>query len=262
MFGEDPKVQEWAKRLTDPISAGKMLLAAQQRIRSGEYKRVAPPDDADAEAIKAWRAEQGIPTEAKDYPSPLPAGADMSQLDEAGKARIDHFNQTFHKLNLTTDQGKALYEAYNAQVEKDAQATAAADAQLMDATEDALRADWGRDFKANIQMNLGFLDKTLGGDLTDALMGARAGDGRLLMNIPEVAKWINSMARAEGGDYLDPGADGGSKGSDQARLEAIRQVMNTDMGRYQREGLDVEYGQILERLEKRGKLTDPSGPMS
>lgn len=250
MFGDDPKVQEWAKRLTDPTAAGKMLLAAQQRIRSGEYKRSAPKDDS-PEAMKVWREEQGIPETANDYPFPLPGGAEFEKLDDAAKGRISFFREGFHKLNLPADKAEAVVKLYNEQVEKDAIAQATADANLADATEDALIADWGKDFKVNMQANYNFLSKGLGPELTESLLTARMEDGRRFMNIPEVAKWLNAMARAEGGDFLE---SGDAAGSAMNRLDEIRQIMRTDIARYHRENLAPEYEKLIEQAERRGKL--------
>lgn len=251
MFGEDPKVQEWAKRLTDPASAGKMLLAAQQRIRSGEYKRSAPKSDS-PEDMKAWRDENGIPETFEEYPFPMPGDITVDKLDDAGKARVNHFREGFHKLNLPSAQVEAIVGLYNQMAEKDAAATAEADAHLADATEDALRAEWQRDFKANMMANVAYLEKSLGEDMTDALMGARLPDGRRLMNLPEVAKWINGMARAS--DFNFEAGEGGAVSSIEGRWKDIQKIMQTDYARYQREKLGDEFSRLSAELEKRGKL--------
>lgn len=245
------------KRLgDDPKEVGKMLLAAQQRIRSGEYKR-AQPKDQSPEAQAAWREEQGIPSDPKDYGYVLPEGVTIEQVDASGKERLDFFNGKFHEMNVPKSVAEGILKAYNERVAGEAEAMTAADAQLADATSDALIADWGQGFRPNLKMNAAFLDKELGNELTDQFMEARLPDGRKLMNMPEFAKLINKMARGEGGDIIDPGYGGVPGGSVDGRIAEIQKIMNTDFGRYRREGLDAELTKLLETQERRGKLTNP-----
>lgn len=251
MFGNDPKALEWAKRFTDPAAAGKTLLAAQQRIRSGEYKRSAPKSDS-PEDMKAWREEQGIPEAPTEYPFPLPGGAEFDKLDDAAKGRIGFFRDGFHKMNMPASMAEGVVKLYNEAVEKDAMAQAKADADLQDQAEDTLIADWGKNYRTNLAANMAFLTKGLGEDMAVSLLDARLPDGRRFMNIPEVAKWINTMARAESGDFLDPGTEGGAGASN--RLEEIRTIMRTDFSRYQRENLAPEYERLVAQAERRGTL--------
>lgn len=249
---EDPKAAEQLKRYQSPADLAKALIAAQQRIRSGEYKRAAPANPDDPEAMKAWREEQGIPTEPKDYEMPALAGVDFEKLPEGVRENIGAIRSTFHDANLTKDQGVKVASAITALAEKQMEQEAAADAERQDKVEDTLRADWGRDYKTNLSMNIAHLEQTFGADLTDGLLVARTPDGRRLCDIPEFNKAINAWARAGGSDVIYDGDGGGAK-SVSGRIAEIEGVMKTDFAKYQRE-LEPEYRRLLEEQEKRGKL--------
>jgi hypothetical protein len=250
---ENPKAADALKRYQSPTDLAKALLSAQEKIRSGEYKRVAMPDANDAEAMKAWRSEMGVPEAPDDYDLGTLPGVDMSKLSDADKENLAAVKSTFHGANLTKEQAATVSKTMVELSEKVAAAEAANDAKAVMATEDTLRAEWGSEYRNNLQMNIGFLEQNFGSEMTDAILAARAPDGRKLGAIPEVSKAINALARMTGSDVMFDSDTGGGK-SIEARRTEIEKIMQTDMSRYRREGLAEEYGKILETMEKRGKL--------
>lgn len=248
---DNPKAADVLKRYQSPADLAKALISAQEKIRSGEYKRVAAPDPKDPEAVKAWRLEQGIPASPDEYELPQVAGVDMTKLDDATKENIGAIRSTFHEANLTKEQAATVSKAMTELAERTSAAEAQADARALMATEDTLRAEWGSEYRSNIAANLAFLEQTFG-DMTDDFLGARLPDGRRLANVPEIAKAINSLARASGSDVIFDGDKGGPS-SIEARRAEIEKIMNTDFNRYQREFAD-EYSQILKTLDDRGRL--------
>ncbi len=249
---EDPKAADVLKRYQSPADLAKALIAAQQRIRSGEYKRAAPVDPDNPEAMKTWREEQGIPVEPKEYELPALAGVEFDKLPEDVRENIGAIRSTFHEANLTKEQGTKVAGAITALAEKQMEAKANLQAEMMDKCEDDLRQEWGRDYKTNLTMNIKFVEDTFGADMVDALLFAETPDGRRLADIPGFNKAINAMARAGGSDVLYDGESGGAK-SISSRIAEIEKVMKTDFGKYQRE-LEPEYRGLLEEQEKRGKL--------
>jgi hypothetical protein len=248
---ENPKAADVLKRYQSPADMAKALISAQEKIRSGEYKRVAAPDMADAEAVKAWRLEQGIPASPDEYELPQVAGVDMAKLDDATKENVAAIRTTFHEANLTKEQAVVVSKAMTDLAERTAAAEAQADARAATAVEDALRADWGSEYRTNIAMNVAFMEQTFG-KLTDGLLEARLPDGRRLVDVPEFSKSINAMARANGSDVIFDGDKGGGT-SIAARRAEIEKIMQTDFGRYQREFAD-EYTKILNTMDERGQL--------
>ena len=251
MAAGDTKAADVLKRYQSPADMAKALLAAQQRIRSGEYKRAAPANAEDPEAMKAWRDEQGIPNAPDEYAIPALANVEFENLPENVKESIGAIRTTFHEANLTGDQGAKVAKAFTEIAEKQMALEAQADARNAEGVEDTLRAEWGAEFRPNLKMNLAHMEQAFG-ELTDPILLARTPDGRRLCDIPEFNKAINSWARSNGSDVIYDG-EGGGKKSVAGRIEEIQAVMRTDFGKYQRE-LEPEYRRLLEEQEKRGKL--------
>jgi hypothetical protein len=242
----DPKAAKLLERFQSPAEVAKALIAAQQKIRSGEYKRAAPSGD-NPEEIKAWREEQGIPDSPDGYEIP---GVDLSEIEPEAKAAIDHIRTRLHGADF--DKGKATVVATIIQevAAMEMERTAQADADRMDAVQDALRSEWGPDYRKNLNMNGALLNQHFGEDM-DAVLYARMPDGTRLADNPVFNKFLNAMARASGNDVMFEGDASGGTSID-ARLEQIRQVMSTNINEYHAKGLDVEYAQLLEKKAARG----------
>lgn len=242
----DPKASKMLERFQNVPEMAKALYAAQQKIRSGEYKRAAPTGD-NPEEIKAWREEQGIPDSPDGYEIP---GVDLATLDPGTKQTIDHLRSRLHAESF--DKGKATVVATLLQevAQMEMERTAQADATNRDAIEDTLRAEWGADYRRNLNMNGALLTQHFG-DGMDSLLNARTPEGRRLADMPEFNRFLNAMARTSGGDILFDGDVKGGASID-GRLEQIRQVMNSNINEYYAKGLDKEYAQLLEKQQARG----------
>lgn len=254
MAGGDEKVAKQLERYATPDQVGAAFLGLRQRVSSGELKIAAqrPGDGTTPEQLKAWKTEQGLPTEAGEYKFPLPDQVRLEDLPQDAKDRIGKFTGFFYDADLTQSQVDRLVAGYNDVAEKEAQAQAVADAKLLDDCEDNLRAAWGGEYRPNMKATFTFLESKFGQDM-DALMSARTADGRRLINIPAVAKVFHSLARAEGIDGLETGDTGAAGGkSVDARIEEINQILQTEPDKYYRENLGDEKLKLLQRKEARG----------
>lgn len=245
----DPAAIKALERYGSPVEMGKALIAAQQKIRTGEYKRAAPKGDS-PEEVKAWREEQGIPESPDGYDLPAVPGVDMSTMDEGTKASLGIIKGALHSANLNKEQAGVVAQSLVQVAAAQAEAAAQADAQNRDAIEDTLRAEWGAEYRRNIDINGAFLTKHFG-DGMDDLLNARTPTGMRLADSPEFNKFLNTMAREGGGDILFAGDPKGGASID-SRLDEIKQIMGRDMGEYLSKGLDKEYAKLLERKEARG----------
>ena len=251
MAGGDAKLAKQLERYQNPADVGKGLLAAQQRIRSGEYKRTAPPEGADDAAMKAWREEQGIPVTAADYTFQVEGKPlDMSTLDESAKAGVEKLQQTFHKLNLNQDQAAELSNVLISFGQQQAEQTAMMDADHFDASDDHLRSTWGADYKVNLKANWHYMEQTFGKDVVNSLLEARLPNGMKLANAPWFNEGLNRAARSMGGDRMVEGSSE-AKGVD-SRIAEIEAIMKENMGKYlSTPGMADEYGQLLAKREAR-----------
>lgn len=188
--GGDEKISKRLARYSSTEAALDALIAAQDRIASGGLK-AALPKDATPEQINAWRVENGVPETPDAYDISVPA--DLELTDE-GRDIIDGFLATAHEANLTSPQAEAalnyLFERQAAQAE----ARAEADAESRMSGEEALRAEWGHEYRLNVNLVNNMLDGAPEG-LKDDLLSARLPDGTPAFHDPRVLRWMANMAR-------------------------------------------------------------------
>ena len=243
MANGDARAARLLERYTSPDAVGKALISAQQRIRSGDVK-LRPGPEATEEQRAQWRLEHGIPETAQDYDVPILLDGRYEDLDEFGKASIDAFRGTFHDLDMPPEHADKIMSVANDVALQQMERQAETDAMRQQETEDALRMDWGAEYKKNIQLNAQFMQDRLG-DSWQSFVTARTPEGLRLADDPKFNKFINQMARSEGGTVLQTGETAAGHNV-QARIEEIRKIMSTDYSKYKREGLDVEYSKLLE----------------
>jgi len=243
MANGDARAARLLERYTSPDAVGKALMSAQQRIRSGDVK-LRPGPEATEEQRAEWRLEHGIPQTASDYDVPILLDGRYEDLDEFGKASIDAFRGTFHELDMPLEHADKIMSVANDVALQQMERQAETDAMRQEDTEDTLRMDWGADYKKNIQLNAQFMQDRLG-DSWQSFVTARTPEGLRLADDPKFNKFINQMARTEGGTVLQTGETSAGHNV-QARIEEIRKIMSTDYSKYKRESLDVEYGKLLE----------------
>jgi peptidoglycan hydrolase-like protein with peptidoglycan-binding domain len=249
MAGGDDKLAKRLERYSTPDAVGKALLSAQQRISSGEYKR-GLPQDATEEQVKEWREEQGLPADPTGYELPVIMDGSYDDLDEFGKETFSEFQKMFHENNIHPNVADKLISQVNAVAEKQLEAQAMQDAQQMEAIEDDLRSTWGSQFRQNLALNESHFKEYYGDEWNNILM-ARMPDGTILANHPGFNKAHNQMARELGGTALETGETFSNSGGS-ARIKEIENIMKTDLGKYRREGLDVEYAELLAAQQRRG----------
>lgn len=243
MANGDAKAARLLERYTSPDAVGKALMSAQQRIRSGEVKQRPGPEATD-EQLAEWRQDHGIPDTPQDYDVPILLDGKYEDLDEFGKASIDAFRGTFHELDMPPEHADRIMSVANEVALQQMERQAETDAMRQEETEDALRVGWGADYKKNIVLNARFMQDKLG-DGWQSFVTARTPEGVRLADDPKFNRFINRMARSEGGSVLQAGETGAGQ-TVQARIEEIRKIMSTDYAMYKREGLDVEYSKLLE----------------
>lgn len=251
--GGDEKKLAILKRYEGFDKFGNAHFGLVQRISSGEFKASKPKPtgaNVDPEALKAWRAEQGLPDSVEVIKFPLMEGVKMEDLDAGGKSRVAAFTKAFFDNDLTQAQVDGLMGVYNQMQASELQAQATQDAKLADETEDALRADFGTQFKPTILATKKFLSDTFG-ELADPLALARLPDGRRIMDVPVIAKAFASIARLSGIDMNETG-DGTAGKTVDARIAEIEGYMS-EVGRPKyTPAVQAEYLQLLERKDARG----------
>ena len=248
---EADKALNVLKRYQSPADVAKALLATRQRVSTGEYKRQLA-EDATEDQIKEWRAEQGLPEDPSGYDIPLGEGIEVDKLEGQQKAVYEGWQKVFHDTNATPEQAKTYANYMNDIVMAQQEALADHDAKTSEAQEDALRADWGADFRKNVNLNYKYLTDQLGEEGAKTYLDGRLADGTAIKHSPELAKMINHLARNSGyASNYETGEPMAGKDI-LAKKAEIEGLMKTDLSAYnKRKG---EYGEILAELEKQGKL--------
>lgn len=191
LVGNDEKLLKRMQRYASPRDVANALIAAQNRISSGELRSALKPNATPEEAA-AWRAENGIPDAPEKYDLKMPNGIVFGEED---KPFVDSFLKSAHAANFHPDQVKAALAWYHQDRETQIEAMAAKDAQQRDATRDELVAEWGvNDFKRNSNQIMSLLDTAPTG-VKEILMAARGPDEGALFNNPNVLRFFDSLAR-------------------------------------------------------------------
>ncbi|SRR5260221_598370 len=191
LVGNDEKLLKRMQRYASPRDVANALIAAQNRISSGEL-RSALKANATPEEAAAWRAENGIPEAPEKYDLKMPNGIVFGEED---KPFVDSFLKSAHAANFHPDQVKAALAWYHQDRETQIEAMAAKDSQQRDATRDELVAEWGvNDFKRNSNQIMSLLDTAPSG-VKEILMAARGPDEGALFNNPNVLRFFDSLAR-------------------------------------------------------------------
>jgi hypothetical protein len=161
MAGGDEKELKRLERFASEADVFKSYRAIEQRISSGELKANKPfPDKGTLEEQNAWRKEQGIPEAPDKYEIKL-EGREIGPDD---KPLIESFLKEVHAVNMPPAQAKAAVAAYYKLQDEAVKKAQEAEAEKIKATEDALRVEWGNDYRRNLSVIDGLLDASVSSD--------------------------------------------------------------------------------------------------
>ena len=188
--GTDEKLAARLARYSSPKDVAAALLSVQNRIGAGELRSTLPKN-ATEEQITAWREENGIPAAPDKYDLKLSDGLVIGADD---KPLIDNLLKSMHKVNAPASIASEVVNFYYAEVERTESARHEKDATQAREASDALHAEWGPEFRPNMNMIEGLLDTAPAG-VKDLIKFGRLSDGTPIMAHPDSIRWLNNMAR-------------------------------------------------------------------
>lgn len=246
----DEKALKRLERFQSPEDIFTSYRALEQRLSSGELKPNTPfPDKGTAEEQASWRQERGLPISPDKYEIKLKDG-----MEEADKPIIESFAKAMHGHHLDSTQLAAAIEWNRTFLGEQADLREQADAQTKQKTEDALRADWGSDYRTNISLRDGLL-ATAPADFVDSFMHGRLADGTPIMNSVSANKWLVSMARE-----INPvttivsNAGANISGAIDTEIAAIEKTMRENRKAYNADAkMQERYRQLLGARDKTKK---------
>lgn len=253
LAGDDAKALTQLERFTTPKALWDSYQAAYTKIRSGELK--APlPDNATPEQVTAYRAERGIPEKPEGYLEKLPDGLVIGEND---RPIFDSFVKSLHGANADPKVAHAAVAWYNNFQQEQEAARREADVKFGQATEDALRSEWGNEYRINKSIRDTYIDSLPQG-IKDVFLNSRMPDGRPLGDHPDLSKWLVQEARDKGySNTIVPGTNGNHGQSLEGEIEKIEKFMRSNNREYIRdEKMQARLRDLYEareRTQKRGQ---------
>lgn len=225
---DEAKLLGRLQRYAGPDAAFDALIGLQNKVSAGELRSVTPfPEKGTDEQKTEWRKANGLPGAADGYQIKLPAGMALGEED---KPAVDSFLKAAHSANIPPSQVSAAVKWYLDFAEEQAAARHQADNDLVANVEDALRAEWGGDYRKNKSLIEALLDQG-GEDVKEAFFGARLSDGTpLLSHLPSLRYLIDRAREVIDSTTLVPG-DGASMGkSVDDELRQLQELMRAPRG--------------------------------
>jgi len=236
MAGGDEKERKRLDRFRSPVDVYKSNRELEKKMSAGEIKAKLA-DNATPEQVTAWRKDNGIPETPDGYLEKLPDGLVIGADD---KPMLESFLADVHGQNAPPAVVAKALDWYYRQQEEQIAATSLADKTFKQASEDALRAEWGGEFRSNVNSIMSFLDAAPptddGAPLKDLLMGARLSDGTMLGNNPAALKWLASLAQeANPSGFVAPSAGTSQLESVETEIATIQAKMRSDRAGYDKD---------------------------
>lgn len=251
LSGDDKDFRQRLDRFADETAFARSYRSLEQKLSSGEFKQQVPfPDKGTDEEKATWRKDQGIPDKHDAYDTSLGNGVVWGDAD---KPWLDDFLTHAHGRNYTPAQVKSNLEWYHATQEKMRAAQDDADNSFHRESEDTLRADWGPDYRPNLNAVQNLLATAPKG-IRERIFGGRTADGRQIANDPETLKWFAQLSRdINPAASVLPATGADAKGVD-ARLAEL-QTMQRDRGSAywrgdQSEKMQSEYRTLIEARDR------------
>lgn len=186
LAGGDEKARQRLERFAAPTDIFKSFRALEQRVSSGDLKANVPfPEKGTAEEQTAWRKEQGVPETHDKYELKLPEGF---VIGEADKPLVDGFLKDMHADNASPAAVNRAVNWFFKNRDTQMKANQEATSKVRQETEDALRGEWGNDYRKNDDVIDGLLSETL----ADEELRKDIADARKLN--PGLSKWLLGVA--------------------------------------------------------------------
>lgn len=216
----DDKVLAQLQRYASPEAVWQKARSLEQKMSSGELKPVLAKG-ATAEDLKAYREAHGIPDKADGYD----LGKDL-KIDDADQPLVDLLKKVGHATHQTPEMVKGTVKALKQVQQEIHDQRAQADAQLKQTCEDALRTEWGGEFRRNVNLVHGLLDLTGGNSgMREAVLDARMPDGRRLGDTPEAMRLLLNVALAQNpAGIVVPGGNGEKGEGIKGELEKLQKI--------------------------------------
>lgn len=244
--GENQDELKRLERFQGPENIYQSYRELEKRLSAGELKPTLKKD-ATPEEVARWRQEAGIPTKPEEYKITMPAGRKPPAEDDAF---LNSFLKGAHEANFTQGQVDQAIKSFYAEVDRQEQTISEAEKAAEQATEDALRKEWGQDYRPNKAMAEALLDRAPAG-FRDRFMNGYLADHTPIKASPEAWKWLVQMEREiNPAATVVPGASGDVGKTITAELTELKMLMANQDSKYwkgpESEALQERYRQLID----------------
>lgn len=227
LAGGDEKTLKKLERFNSVNDVVKWAQNLEKKMSSGEFKQ-ALDEDATEEEIKQWREQNGIP----ESPDGYDLDVDGLVVGDDDKPYLDEFLKEAHESNMPNDMVQKVVAWHYQNIEKQKDEMAEADAEFQAEAQQALREEWGGEYKQNINQIKNLLSTAPEG-IEERLLGGRTADGKVVGNDPETLKWLSGLARQINPvATVVPGAGANQASAVQDEIAQIETTMRTAPDKY------------------------------
>jgi hypothetical protein len=246
--GDDEKELNHLGKYSTPADLWTKARALEQKLSSGEFKQDVPfPEKGSEEEQIKWRQDHGIPESFEKYEL-------AREVDDDEKEVINQFLEYAHQRNMPADQVNNTVDWFYAKRDQDMELMEQGDKEAQQITEDALRSEWGGEYRAHMNRIEALVDM-VPGEGKDLFLDARLPDGTKVRANPDVMKFLLNTALAVNPATIVPPPGGDVVSSIQDEIDQIKEVMRNDRKKYNRdEKMQDRYTQLLTELNKAGQL--------
>lgn len=223
--GDEKKATKLGRYAT-PTAALDAFISLQDRVRSGELKAQLPKNATD-DQVKAWRVENGIPETHDKYDLKLSKDVAIAAED---KPYVDSMLKAIHSHGVNSQIASTVVDLYYDVQRQMTEARMAKDASFAQQSEDALRVDWGNEYRLNINQNQALLAMIPAAD-RELFVRGRLANGDPIMAHPGIQRWLNALAREINPvAALVPDSGGDIAGGIESEIKKIEGYMEAPAG--------------------------------
>lgn len=211
------------------------------------------PDKPTPEQLTEYRKAVGVPEKPEGYLEKLPDGLVIGEED---RAAVDLLTERLHARNATPDIVADVIDTYYKIVEKNHNDMIEYQTTLKRDSGDALRAEWGPDYRPTINAITATLDG-LDPETKELVEGMQLADGSLAFNHQGFMRWMSSLAlQINPAAIVVPGGGGDKLDTIKGEIATYEAEMRKNINAWQHvsnQSRRDRYMQLLDAQAKFGK---------
>lgn len=222
----------------------------EQKISS---QKTAPtlPANPTPEQLTEYRKAVGVPDKPEGYLEKLPDGLVIGEED---KAAVSLLTERLHAKNATPDIVADVIDTYYKIVEQNHNEMIEYQTDLKKQSGDALRAEWGPDYRPTINAITATLDG-LDQETRELVEGMQLSDGSLAFNHKGFMRWMGSLAlQINPAAIVVPGGGGDKLESIKNERAAMEAEMRKNINAWQHPSNDHRRERYIQLLDAEAKF--------